>query len=204
MLGPRSRQCKPLPAASSCFSAFVQTSATRVLASGNPYDSQPVLGEVVGGFRILNALGEGGMGSVYLAEAEGPAAGVERGRRVALKVLHPHLLKNPEAVERFEQEAEAGRRVEHENVVRTLGAGMAGTNGTTVRFLVMEYVEGRTLRQLLTELGTVPEALLREIAVQTAAGLAAIHAQGIVHRDLKPENAIITDSELLIACLTSR
>ncbi|MHC4339250.1 MAG: protein kinase domain-containing protein [Planctomycetota bacterium] len=154
-----------------------------------------MLGTAVGGFRILSALGEGGMGSVYLAEAERDEAGVVAGSRVALKVLHPSLIESREAVERFEQEAEAGWRVEHENVVRTLGAGVARSNGTILHYLVMEYVEGRTLRQLLTELKTVPEALLREIALQTAAGLAAIHEQGMVHRDLKPENAIITDDQ---------
>jgi len=63
--------------------------------------------------------------------------------------------------------------------------------GRLCYFLVMEYAEGQTLRELLAELGKVPEALLREIAIQTSAGLAAIHAEGILHRDLKPENILL-------------
>ncbi|MHC4490600.1 MAG: protein kinase domain-containing protein, partial [Planctomycetota bacterium] len=81
----------------------------------------------------------------------------------------------------------------HENVVRTLDVDAVQIGQRTVHFLVMEYVEGRTLRTLARKVGTVPEALLREIALQVAAGLAAIHRAGIVHRDLKPENLLITD-----------
>jgi len=147
----------------------------------------------IGGFRVLRELGSGGMGTVYLARTGPDVSGLASGETVALKVIHPHLLAKPGFFRRFLREAELGRRVRHRNVVRALHADASLVDGTQVNFLVMEYVEGKTLRDLLRELGTVPEALLREIAQQVSAGLAAIHAAGIVHRDLKPENILITD-----------
>ena len=139
----------------------------------------------LGPYRLREQLGAGAMGAVYLAEAdEGP---------VALKVIHPHLLEQSGYFKRFQREAEAGRRVEHPNVVRTLDSDLLMAGGQPCFFLVMEYVQGRTLRELLREMGVLPEALVREIGRQVAAGLAAIHAAGIVHRDLKPENVLITD-----------
>ncbi len=150
-----------------------------------------MIGERLGPYRIEAELGSGGMGTVWLAEVERDAGSVARGARVAVKVVHAHLIANPGVLERFRREAEVGRRVVHENVVRTLDAGSVEQEGRLVPYLVMERVEGKTLRTLLSELGTVPEALLREIAAQVAAGLAAIHACGVVHRDLKPENVLI-------------
>ncbi|MHC4342969.1 MAG: protein kinase domain-containing protein, partial [Planctomycetota bacterium] len=138
----------------------------------------------VGPYRLLEKLGSGAMGTVYLAE--------EEGEQVALKLLHPHLLERRGFFKRFRREARAGQRVKHGNVVHTLDSDLIVVNGTPCCFLVMEYVEGKTLRQLLRELGVVPEALLRELALQIARGLAAIHVEGIVHRDLKPENVLIT------------
>ncbi|MCU0728123.1 MAG: protein kinase [Planctomycetes bacterium] len=140
----------------------------------------------VGPYRLLQVLGSGAMGTVYLAEEDG-------GERLALKVVHPHLLTRRGFFGRFEREAEAGRRVTHPNVVRTRGVDLLVVEGVPWCFLVMEYVEGRTLRTLLDDLGTVPEALVREIAKQVARGLAAIHAAGVVHRDVKPENVLITN-----------
>ncbi|MHC5033150.1 MAG: serine/threonine-protein kinase [Planctomycetota bacterium] len=147
-------------------------------------------GELLGSYRIISALGAGGMGTVYLAEVAGDTPGT----RVALKVVHPHLLKTPGFFKRFLREAELGKKVTHRNVVRTFDADALVVNDDQVNFMVMEYVEGRSLRELLNDLGTVPETLIREIALQTAAGLAAIHDAGIVHRDLKPENILITDA----------
>jgi tetratricopeptide (TPR) repeat protein len=147
----------------------------------------------IGDYRILEELGRGGMGIVYLAAAERDVAGVPAGQRVALKVIHPHLLERRGFFKRFLREAEIGKKVRHENVVRTLDVDAAQAGVQTVHYLVIEYVEGKTLRSLARDLGTVPEALLREIALQTASGLAAIHGAGIVHRDLKPENLLITD-----------
>src|SRR5262245_51681088 len=149
-------------------------------------------GELLGPYRLHRELGSGGMGSVYLAAVEGDAPGLAQGTKVAVKVVHPHLLATPGFFKRFLREAEIGKAVRHENVVRTLDVDATLVHGKQANYLVMEYVEGRTLREVLRELKTVPEALLRELATQIAAGLAAIHSAGIVHRDLKPENVLVT------------
>jgi len=130
---------------------------------------------------------------VYSATVASPMAGLDPGTRVALKVVHPHLLGSPGYFKRFMQEAEIGRRVRHANVVRTFEVDAIEVDGTVLHYLAMEIVEGKNLREFLREFGVVPEAILREIALQCAAGLAAIHAERIVHRDIKPENILITD-----------
>jgi serine/threonine protein kinase/tetratricopeptide (TPR) repeat protein len=144
------------------------------------------LPERVGPYRLLRELGSGGMGTVYLAADE------EEGGEVALKVLDSALAGRQGFFQRFQREAQAGLRVEHDNVVRTLDYGFEMAGDEARCYLAMEYVEGRTLRELLQDLGVVPEALVRAIARQAVAGLAAIHAAGIVHRDVKPENVLIT------------
>ena len=135
--------------------------------------------DVVDGYRIGDEVGRGGMGIVYEAfDAQD--------RRVAIKVLPAAPGTAPGAGARFEREARAGSLIDHPNVVRTLGTGTFPFNGVPIPYLAMEFVAGRTLRELQAEFGQVPEALLREIARQTALGLQAIHAAGIVHRDIKP------------------
>lgn len=142
-------------------------------------------GGAIGPYRLLSDLGTGGMGRVFLAEGEG-------GQRVALKIVHPHLLERPGYRERFLREVEMGMRVVHKNVVRTLDAGTALRDGKPVDFMAMEYVQGQTLRALLDELWRVPEPLCRHVGREIAQGLEAIHAAGILHRDLRPENVLIT------------
>ena len=138
----------------------------------------------LGPYRLLEQLGVGGMGTVY--RAEGPS-GI-----VAVKVVHPHLLSTPGYFKRFLREAEIGRTIRHPNVVRTLEADAIAWGDQTLHFLVMEYVEGQTTRELLAEEGPVSEELGRHIGREASAGLAAIHAAGAVHRDLKPSNLMIT------------
>ncbi len=152
-----------------------------------------MLGKELGPYRLLDELGSGGMGKVYLAEAVEATAGLEPGQKIALKVVHPHLLETPGFFKRFMQEAELGKRVRHENVVRTFDVDAILHEGQHYHYMVMEFVEGKSLRELLLDLGTIPETLLREVALQATAGLSAIHERGIVHRDLKPENILITD-----------
>jgi len=142
-----------------------------------------------GPYSVVEELGSGGMGTVYLAERDD--------RRVALKVVHGHLLSEPGIYDRFRREADVGTQIAHENVVRTLGAETAETESGPAHFLVMEYVEGQTLREWLVEMGTVPESLCRHIGREVAAALAGIHASGIIHRDLKPENVLITGEHVV-------
>ncbi len=149
-----------------------------------------LVGRTLGTWRLESVLGSGGMGTVYLATDAAKA-------RVALKVIHPHLLERPGFFKRFLREAEIGRRVRHANVVRTLDADECVEGAVRRRFLVMEYVEGRTLRSLLAEMGNLPEALCRHIGREVAAALSAIHAAGAVHRDLKPENVLITKDHVV-------
>jgi tetratricopeptide (TPR) repeat protein/tRNA A-37 threonylcarbamoyl transferase component Bud32 len=146
-------------------------------------------GDVVGPYTLVAELGAGGMGTVW--SADGPEG------KVALKVVHPHLARTPEFVERLRREGEIGMRVRHENVVATLGVGDAVVDGTRLHFLAMELVLGRTLRALLAELVRVPDQLCRHIGREVALGLAAIHAAGAVHRDLKPDNVLITQEDVV-------
>ncbi len=141
-----------------------------------PATADPAIGEQVGPYRIERLLGRGGMAIVYLAS--GPNG------RVALKRLNPLLLREPEVRERFRREAALGERIHHPNVVRTLG--VQGED-----CLVMEYVEGPTLRDVARTRGPLPEATCRHLGREIASGLAAIHALGTVHRDLKPANVIV-------------
>ncbi len=152
-------------------------------------------GVAVGPYRIDRELGSGGMGTVYAATVApcGADGALPPGTRVALKVVHAHLLESGDAVERFRREVTIGRSVEHPNVVRTYDGGEADGR----HYLAMEYVEGQTLHALLEELERVPEELCRHIGRELCKGLGAIHAAGAIHRDLKPENVMITPQHVV-------
>lgn len=146
----------------------------------------------LGPYRILAELGSGSTARVYLAEVVGEVAGLEPGRRVALKVLHAEFEAAPKALGRFLREAQLGRAICHENVARVLDAGAFVLHGQTRHFLATEYVQGQTLRELLDEEGRQQESLCRHLGAEVACGLAAIHRVRVVHRDVKPENVLIT------------
>jgi serine/threonine protein kinase/tetratricopeptide (TPR) repeat protein len=150
----------------------------------NTSEQPRAMPERLGPYAIHEELGIGGMGTVY--RAEGPEG------TVAIKVLHAHLLKTPGLFKRFLREAEVGKRVDHAGVVRTLDVDAFADDERSYHYLVMEYVEGQTLREMLLQLDKVPEELCRHIGREVAAALEAIHAVGVVHRDLKPENVLIT------------
>ncbi|HJU93566.1 MAG TPA: protein kinase [Pyrinomonadaceae bacterium] len=161
---------------------FLDAPALEVAGSTLRLDRpSPLVNRTIGHYKILDTLGAGGMGEVYLAQD------TRLGRKIALKLLPPEFTIDAERVQRFEQEARAASALSHPNVcvIHEIGDTKDGR-----RFITMEYIEGTTLRQLLAQKQlTLLEAL--DVAAQIAAALAAAHAAGIVHRDIKPENVML-------------
>jgi serine/threonine protein kinase len=142
-----------------------------------------LIGEVLDGkYRIEKQLGEGGMGAVYLATHLGTE------RPVALKVIAPQFMKHDEFVERFRREARAAGRLRHPNVVDVTDFGFARVGPDQVAYLVMEYLDGCTLDEILAEETSLPLSWVIDILEQTSSAVDEAHQQGIIHRDLKPDN----------------
>jgi len=144
-------------------------------------------GDRVGCYEIRAPLASGGMGELYRAHD------TRLGRDVALKVLRGDIASDPGRRRRFEREARAASALNHPNIVTVFDIGEVPLGGP---FLVMELVEGVTLRELLTN-GALPLERLFWIGIQIADGLARAHGAGIVHRDLKPENIMVTEDGLV-------
>ena len=134
----------------------------------------------IGRYRIIDKLGEGGMGVVYRAQDS------KLGREVAIKVLRPEASHYPDRVRRFSHEARAASALNHPNIITVHDAGEF-ENGP---FLVMELVEGESLRALLRR-GHLPLARVLDVGIQAAMALSRAHESGITHRDLKPENIVV-------------
>ncbi len=145
----------------------------------------PSIGDRLGHYRVLEKLGSGGMGDVYLAED------TKLNRRVALKFLRPEIAQARDSRARFLREARAAAALNHPNIVHLYSV----EETADLVFITMEFVQGRSLRQLLRDGTGLPLAKMISFAAQMADGLASAHAAGIVHRDLKPGNVMITDDE---------
>lgn len=140
-------------------------------------------GQVIEGkYRIVDTIGVGGMGSVFLGENE------RIRRRVAIKVLHAKAAASKDAVERFEREAQAAGLVGSDHILEVLDLG---TLESGEHFMVMEYLDGETLGRRIKRMGALAPQQVIPLVRQALAGLAAAHAAGIVHRDLKPENLFV-------------
>ena len=161
----------------------VRRAARDFCAASSP--RAPAEGSHITHYRILSALGAGGMGKVYLAEDD------RLGRKVAIKTLTPGSIHGERALDRFEQEARAASALNHPNILTIYEVGQfEGTH-----FIASEFVDGPTLRARLSG-GALDPASALDIAAQIAAGLSAAHAAGIVHRDIKPENIILRQDGL--------
>jgi len=149
-------------------------------------NADPLLGKVIQGrYRPTKLIGEGGMGRVYLAEQKMGAAT----RKVAIKTLHPELSQDPQLVARFNRECETVIELSHPNTIQFFDFG-ALDDGTL--FIVMEYIEGRSLAAEM-EKGLVEHVRVDKILIQACGSLHEAHGRGIVHRDLKPDNVLLTD-----------
>jgi serine/threonine protein kinase len=138
-----------------------------------------------GRYTLARRLGEGAMGTVYVAHHH------TLDHPVAVKVLHPWLAAEPKHRERFMREARAASRIEHPNVVEIIEVGTAPDDAV---FLVMELLHGRDLRAILRSDGPLPWARARHYLLQAVAALREAHRQGVIHRDIKPANCFVCDA----------
>src|SRR5215469_12807290 len=159
---------------------FIETSGFRIAAELIAGDTAGMVGQDVGPYKIVDLLGAGGMGDVYLAED------TRLRRKVALKFLPDSFASDRTRVRRFEREARAASALNHPNILTVYEiAESAGT-----QFIATEFVEGKTLRQHM-EGGQTTLAEVLDVAVQVARALGTAHQAGIVHRDIKPENIML-------------
>ena len=141
-------------------------------------------------YRLTEQSGMGGMAIVYRA------VDLRTGHNVAVKVLRPEYNEDSEFISRFQREAEAASKMTHHNIVNLLDVGMDGEN----RYLVMEYVQGKTLKTVIQERGKLSPALAGQIAIRILSALEHAHRNGIVHRDIKPQNILVhADGHIKVA-----
>jgi serine/threonine protein kinase len=136
----------------------------------------------IGNYDFLEKIAEGGMGTVYKGRHR------DTGQIVAVKVVAPHMTSNQVLIKRFEQEYNAARQLNHPNIVRGLEYGVSGSTP----FLVMEYVEGKTLGQKIEQEGRMPEKEAIRLIAQVAQALHRAHKEKLIHRDVKPDNVLVT------------
>ena len=151
-------------------------------------------GELIDGrYQLQRLIAAGGMASIYVA------IDIRLDRKVAVKIMHPHLASDEEFVNRFIREAKATAALSHPNIVSIQDQGW-NENGSPAVFIVMEYIEGFTLRELLAERGALPAREVLQYMVPITSALAEAHRLGIIHRDIKPENILLSkDGRIKIA-----
>jgi serine/threonine-protein kinase len=163
---------------------FCQLDGERLGFPDQPVD--PFVGrELLGQFRIEEVLGAGGMGTVYRARQ------TAIDRDVAIKILHPELTQNPDAVRRFQREAKVASKLDHPNVVKVYLFGQLPEDNSL--YIVMPYLKGLSLQDVLVNRGALPVQRALHIATQICDGVAEAHRHFVVHRDIKPENVILVE-----------
>ncbi|OYW19589.1 MAG: 50S ribosomal protein L6, partial [Planctomycetales bacterium 12-60-4] len=138
----------------------------------------------LGDYLLIDRIGAGGMGQVYLAEHR------RMGRRVALKTLPPAVARDEQIIKRFQREVRAAAQLSHPNIVTSYDAGEA----RGVHYFVMEHIQGHDLSKLVRERGPLPLEQALQYTLQAARGLEYAHGKGIVHRDIKPSNMLLDEA----------
>ncbi|HEV3205093.1 MAG TPA: serine/threonine-protein kinase [Gemmataceae bacterium] len=148
--------------------------------------SEPAF-EVVGDYELIEKIAEGGMGTVHKGRHR------VSGDIVAIKLVALHMANNPTYLQRFEKEYQTARSLDHPNIVRAMELGTGGGR----HYLVMEFVQGESVGQMLERVGKLPEAEAIGIITQAAQGLIHAHNQGLIHRDIKPDNIMVSSSGIV-------
>src|SRR3954468_1453134 len=148
-----------------------------------------MIGEVLADrYELLELVGTGGMSSVYKAHD------TLLERNVALKVLHGHYSEDAEYVERFRREARAAAQLSHPNIVTVIDRGEAEGR----HFIVLEYIDGQNLNQLVESKGRLPVRTALELGIEIGHALAFAHESGLVHRDVKPQNVLLGNGDVKV------
>jgi serine/threonine-protein kinase len=156
-------------------------------SSSSSPEPDPIVGQTLGGkYRVVRLLGQGGMGAVYEGEQQ---LGTTR-RRVAIKTLHPHLSRNPQVEARFQREVGTIAELDHPNTIQVHDFG---TTPEGILYIVMEFLHGGSLADILTAEGAMTPERTARILEQICGSLEEAHAHGIVHRDLKPDNVVLVE-----------
>ena len=159
------------------------------LSSSDPVADDVLVGQILDSkYELIKRLGQGGMGAVYRARRK------HIGDEVAIKVLLDKFVAGNEATERFRREARAAAMLRHPNVV-AIHDFSDGAGASSPAYIVMELVEGRSLRDLLDQEGRIAAERLVTLMRGVCSGVSAAHRKGVVHRDLKPDNIIIIPPE---------
>ena len=146
-----------------------------------------MIGKTLGGrYKVLESIDFGGMAYVYKALCK------KTEREVAVKVLKSEFAGSSEYVERFKREAQAAFQLEHENVVQVYDVGFDENS----YYMVMEFVDGPTLKNIIETSGFLPEKQAIEYALQICSALSSAHKNGIIHRDIKPQNVLVTENDV--------
>ncbi len=156
-------------------------------AGGSEPGPDVMIGQTLGGkYKVVRLLGEGGMGAVYEGEQQ---LGTTK-RKVAVKTLHPHLSRDPKIKARFEREVGTIAELEHPNTIQVYDFG---ANDEGILYIVMEFLQGKSLADTLEKGGAMDPERVARIMEQVCGSLAEAHGRGIVHRDLKPDNVVLVE-----------